>query len=121
MNTDLKVIENLGRWALFDVRTLRQHTPWLDSSKKALDFADKHCSGWREESDLEVIDEQSFKRIAFQKKEIPRMMQQKIDRQKYAKTIHDLVTFHPIKSEIKRGTGEKHVFYVNDPGTVKKD
>jgi hypothetical protein len=114
MNTDLAIIEKIGKWALFDINTLRQHTPWLDSSKKALTFADRHCSGWREEDALEVIDEESYKRIAFQKKEIPKMMQKKIDNQKHAKTIHDLVTFHPIKSEIKRGTGEKHITFIND-------
>jgi hypothetical protein len=114
MNTDLTIIEQTGKWALFNINTLRQYTPWLDSSKKALTFADRHCSGWREEDSLEVIDEESFRRVVFQKKEIPKMMQNKIDNQKHAKTIHDLVTFHPIKSEIKRGSGEKHVFFVND-------
>ena len=119
MNTDLTVIEQIGHWALFDIKTLRQYTPWLDSSKKALDFADRHCSGWREEDGLEVIDKESYRRIAFQKKEIPRMMQEKMNRQKYASTVYDLVTFHPIKSEIRRGTGEKHITFINDESLPK--
>jgi hypothetical protein len=112
MQSTIKYIEKIEKWALFNTDNLRQITPWLDTPAKATAFADKHANGWREEDNLSVIDAESYKRIRFHKVEVPRMMEKKMKLQQSPRTINDLVVFHPVKTEVKRASGESQIDYV---------
>jgi hypothetical protein len=110
MQVAYKTVEQDCTWALVDVRTLQVHTPWVKGSKAALEFAHKHCHGWDLEPGLEVTDWESYKRLRFQRYELPRMVEAKRKRKRYARTASDLVEFHPFRAELKRGTGEKQIW-----------
>jgi hypothetical protein len=112
MQPTIKYIEKVEKWALFNTNTLRQITPWLDTAAKATTFADKHANGWREEEELCVIDIESYKRIHFHKVEVPRMMEKKMKLQQSPRAAHDLVVFHPVKTEVKKASGESQIDYV---------
>jgi hypothetical protein len=110
MEVQYKTVEADCTWALVDVRSLAVHTPWVKGSKEALEFAHRHCRGWDLEPGLEVTDWESYKRLRFQRYELPRMVEAKQKRQRQPRTANDLVEFRPFRAELKRGTGEKQIW-----------
>ena len=103
-NTEIKQVR-VKCYALVDLATLQELTPWHNSLDALKTFCYKYCNGWEDEKDLVITDNESFSRLVYQKQQIPREIEARRQRQLKAKSMSDLVQFSPFRVEIKRSQG----------------
>lgn len=98
------------QWALVDSRSLEVHTPWIEGSKNAVEFAHRHCRGWDLEPAMRITDFESYRRLMFQQRELPRMAEEQRRRQQQARSRQDLVQFRPFRAELKKASGVTRIW-----------